>query len=107
MGSRAKRTCSKAVAGGPGWARWREDQEVPYLCADKPGGTTGERDRLCNPGLQHGKIKPQNLWLSKPVGVEAARETLSLTGEFVGETHRVLECTQAHPPGNQHQKDPI
>ena len=23
------------------------------------------------------------------------------------ETHRVLECTQTHPPGNQHQKGPI
>ena len=27
----------------------------------------------------------------KPVEVEAAGETPSLTGEFVGETHRVLE----------------
>ena len=34
-------------------------------------------------------------------------ETPSLTGEFIGETHRVLECTQAHPPTNQHQKAPI
>ena len=42
------------------------------------------------------------------MGVEAAAgETLSLTGEFFGETHRVLECTQNHPPGNQHQKGPI
>ena len=42
------------------------------------------------------------------MGVEAAAgETPSLTGEFVGETHRVLECTQNHPPGNQHQKGPI
>ena len=31
----------------------------------------------------------------------------SLTGEFLGGTHRVLECTQTHPPGNQHQKGPI
>ena len=37
----------------------------------------------------------------------AAREIPSLTGEFVGETHRVLECTQTHQPRNQHQKDPI
>ena len=37
----------------------------------------------------------------------AAAETPSLTGEFVGETHRVLECTQAHTPGNQHQEDSI
>ena len=37
-----------------------------------------------------------------PVGVEAAGEIPSLTGEFVGETHRVLEHTQTHPPRNQH-----
>ena len=34
----------------------------------------------------------------------AVGETPSLTEEFIGETHRVLECTQTHPPGNQHQK---
>ena len=34
-------------------------------------------------------------------------ETPSLTGEFVGETHRVMEYTQTNPPGNQHQKGPI
>ena len=36
------------------------------------------------------------------MGVVAVGETLSLTGESVGETHRVLEHTQAHPPANQH-----
>ena len=34
-------------------------------------------------------------------------ETSILTGEFTGETHRVLEGTQTHPPGSQHQKGPI
>ena len=34
-------------------------------------------------------------------------ETPRLTREFIGETHRVLECTQTHPPGNHHQKSPI
>ena len=53
-----------------------------------------------------GEIKPQNLQLKKPVRVEAAGETPSLTGEFVGETHRILECAQNHPPWNQHQKGP-
>ena len=33
--------------------------------------------------------------------------TPSLTGEFVGETHRVLEHTQTHPPRDQHKKGPI
>ena len=42
------------------------------------------------------------------MGVEVAEgETPILTGEFIGETHRVLECTQTHPPRNQHQKGPI
>ena len=41
------------------------------------------------------------------MGVEvAAGETPSLTGEFAGKTLRVLEHTQTHPPGNQHQKGP-
>ena len=34
-------------------------------------------------------------------------ETPSLIGEFMRETHRVLEHTQAHEPRNQHQKGPI
>ena len=41
------------------------------------------------------------------MGVEVAGETPSLIGEFVGEMHRVLECTQTHPSENQHQKNPI
>ena len=45
--------------------------------------------------------------MKKTVGVKVAGETPSLTGEFTGETHRVLEHTQAHPPWNQHQKGPI
>ena len=53
--------------------------------ADKSGGTTGEQDRLCNPGFQHGEIKPQNLRLKKPVRVSVVEETPSLTGEFVGD----------------------
>ena len=46
--------------------------------------------------------------MKTPVGVGAAvGETPRLTGEVIGETKRVLERTQAHPPGNQHQKGPI
>ena len=41
------------------------------------------------------------------MGVVCAGETPSLTGDFAGETHRVLECMQTHPHGNRHQKDPI
>ena len=36
-----------------------------------------------------------------------AEESPCLTGEFIGETHGVLECIQTHPPGNQNQKGPI
>ena len=40
------------------------------------------------------------------MGVTAAGETPSLTGEFTRETHMVLECTQTHSPENQYQKGP-
>ena len=79
------------------WVRqWLVDEAVPHLCVDKLGGTTGEQNRPCNPGFHHGEIKPQNLWLLKPVGVVAAGETPNLTGEFIGETHRGLK--HAHHP---------
>ena len=83
------------------------DQAVPHLHADKPGGTTGEPDRLNNPGLQRGEIKPQNLWLQKLVSVAVVGGTPSFTGEFVGEAHRVLGHTQTHPARSQHQKGAI
>ena len=41
------------------------------------------------------------------MGVAAVGKTPRLIGEFVRETHRVLEHTQTHPLGNQHQKGPI
>ena len=34
---------------------------VPHLHAKKPGGTTREQDRPCNPGFQRREIKTQNL----------------------------------------------
>ena len=46
--------------------------------------------------------------LETPVGgEEAAGEIPSITGEFIGETHRVLQSTQTHQPRNQHQEGPI
>ena len=47
--------------------------------------------------------KASNPRLKTPVGVEEpAGKTPSLTGEFVEETHRGLECAQTHPLRNQH-----
>ena len=53
-------------------------------------------------------------WLADPVAPHlrkdkpgATVETLSLTREFIGETHRGLERAEAHPLGNQHQRDTI
>ena len=45
-----------------------DGQDLLRLCTDKPGGTTGERDKLCSPGFQHREIKSiktfgfKNLW---------------------------------------------
>ena len=61
MGCQAERAHDKAAARGPGQARWRlAEPAVPHLCADKPGGTTGEQDRPHNPGSQRGN-KASNL----------------------------------------------
>ena len=110
------RTGGKVLGGGPsevadcgrGQARLQladptrwglADPVVPHLWVDKLGGTAGEQSRPSNPGLQRGEIKPQTSHLKTPVGVEAtAGETPSLTGEFLGETHRGLEHAQAQPP---------
>ena len=94
----------------PGWrghaARLRlAHQVVPHSPADKLGETTGDRDRPCNSGSQHQEKK-----VSKPLAVKsyvAVGQIASLTGESVGGADRVLECTQAHPCGNQHQKGAI
>ena len=50
----------------PGWRKliaswWLEDWAVPHLPADKPGGTTGERERPGNPDSQCRGEKPQKL----------------------------------------------
>ena len=44
--------------------------------------------------------KPQ---IESVVSVVSLGDTPNLTGEFIGETHRILEHTQTHLPRNQHQ----
>ena len=93
---------------GGDWQLGLADQVVLHLHVDKPGGTTGEQDRPCNPGIQH-KTKASKHLVVKTCEVVAVGETPSLTRESVGEAHGILECTQAHPPRNQHLKghDPL
>ena len=83
------------------------DPAVPYLCADKLGGTKGEQNRPCNPRAPVKGNKASNHRLKAPVGIVAVGETPSLIGESIGETHRALERAQTHPFGNQHQKGPV
>ena len=40
-------------------SQWLVDLAVPHWSTDKQGGTTGERNRPHNPGLQGREIKPQ------------------------------------------------
>ena len=76
----------------------------PTFGVDKPGGTTGEQDKSCNPGFQHRGKKASKQLAIKPVGVAAVGETSNLTEESFGSTHRVLKHTQTCPLGNQHLK---
>ena len=58
----AEGTSGKEAARGLGQAKQQlVDWVVPHSHADKLGGTTGEQDRLSNPGFQRREIKPQNL----------------------------------------------
>ena len=66
-----------------------------------------EEQQITQPRVPAWGNKASKPLTETPVGVEAAGETLSLIGEFVGETHKVLEHTQTHPPGNWRQKGPI
>ena len=59
------------------------------------------------PRVPVGEKKTSETLTEKSVGVVVVGKTLSLTGEFVGKIHRVLEHTQTHPPRNQHQKGSI
>ena len=90
--------------GSSGLGQVRQRLDFPHSSTDKLGGTTEEQNNPCNPRFLCGEIKPQNLWLQKPVTVAVAGETPSLTGESIGEAPGVLEHTQAHPPGNQYLK---
>ena len=80
------------------------DRAIPHSLADKPGGTNGERGRPQNPGFQHGEIKD-----SKPLAVKTCegcggRRNSQFHSRVLWRNPRVLECTQTHPPGNQHLK---
>ena len=95
---------SKAAAGGQGgsWQTWRPHILV-QINQEEQGGSETAQPRVPEQGN-----KAWNLWLKTPVGVEVSvGETPSLTGEFFGETHRVLELAQTHPLGNQHKKVPV
>ena len=54
MGSQAERTRGKAAAGGPDKAADCGLGSTTFV-----GGTTGERDKPCNPEFQCGEIMPQ------------------------------------------------
>ena len=51
--------------------------------------------------------KPSKPLVIKPFGNDfSAGDTPSHRGECAAETHRVLQCAQAHTPRNLHQKGP-
>ena len=54
---------SSRPVGGVETGSWggQDVRQGGAVCVDKLGGTTGERDRLPNPGFQHREMKPQNI----------------------------------------------
>ena len=91
------------IPRGSGWWTLRSHIHAQINLEEQSGSET---DRA-TPGLQCGEVSLKPL-IENPFGVEAAvGETPSLTGEFIGETHRGLERAQVHPLGNQHQRGPV
>ena len=86
-----EKTRSKTAAREPGWARhsWWSGQSHIHLQINQEEQLGSKTDHTTQ-GSNVGKRRPQNLRLKKAVGFAAAGETPSLTGEFTGETHRVL-----------------
>ena len=99
MGSRGR----EDLWQGGGWRTQRGGglwSRVGKAAAGWRGSSWWTRWQTAKPRVPAWGNKASNHPLKTPVGVEvAAGETPSLTGEFVGETHRVLECTHTHPPG--------
>ena len=95
-------------AGAGRQERWQLlECVVPQLNADKPGRNNWGAKQTMQPSvpaLGNKASKPlteKNLWGPRQ------QEKLPDSQEFFGETHRVLECTQTHPYGSQHQKGPV
>ena len=93
-----ERTRGRVAAGRPGGPT--------FMCGQTGRNNWGAR-QTAQPGVPAWGNKASKPLTEIPVGVEVSGETPSLTEELFGETHRVLEHTQTHPPGNQHQKSPI
>ena len=72
----------RSLGGKDTWqgGAWQVDQVAPHLHVDKPGGTTGDRDRPCNPWFQCRKRKPEhlykNLWCWQREKLPASKESL-------------------------------
>ena len=99
-----------AWQGSSWWTRHVRQQLTgwSYICMEiNWEEELGSKTDHVTQGSSVGGKKLQNLWLYNSVGVSAVGGTLSLIGESTGRAHGVLECMQAHLPGNQHQKGTI
>ena len=109
-------TWQGGVGGGSGLVRW----QLVDQCRQGGGWQTRQshicvqinREEQLGSKTSQPRVPMQETKASKPLAVKScggcrAVKTPSFTGEFVEEIHGVLECTQTHPPTNQHQKAPI
>ena len=77
---------------GGGWQSGQSHIQVQINWEEQLGSETDAQPRVPVWGNKASKSLTET-----PVGVEeAVGETFSLTGEFVGETHRVLELSLIH-----------
>ena len=85
----------KVMAGSP-----------TFVCCSTGKNNWGAR-QIMQPKVTAQEEKASQPLIVKTCGGAVVGKTPNLTGEFVGETHRVLECMHTYPPSNKHQKGPI
>ena len=95
------------AAGGPGQVRQQlADQAVPHSCADEPGETTEDQDKL-QPRVPAWGNKPSKPLAVKTCGCCGSGANFQSLRRVCWRDPKGLRMYIAHTPRNRHQKGPI
>ena len=106
MGSQVERTHGKAWAGTPGEAVAGRAGNPTFDCRQTRRNNRRARQTK-QPRVPAWGNKASKPLTKKTCGGCSGRRNSQPHRRVHWRDHRVLECTQAHPPWNKHQKGPI